>query len=366
VSVEPPSNHAVLRALLEAADEGIMVVDNERRVIAVNRRYGELAGVPGEVLATLDHAQITDAAIKALGLPRQINAETDRVHASREVLRNELALPDGRVVERFSAPLALPDGTTAGRVTFFRDVTAERVARRESEAANQAKTAFLAHMSHELRTPLNAVIGFSDLLLMDRGDPLTEQQRDFLQSIVESGRHLLAIVNDVLDIAKVEAGRQDLERTTLEVGEVVAEVVARLAPLAEARGVVLVTAMPRAISISADRVRLRQILYNLISNAVKFTNTGGRVTIATEQRDGQLALRVTDTGIGISEEDVPRLFRAFEQLGRPGAHPGGTGLGLALTKRLVELHDGTIEVTSRPAHGTTFTVTLPITPVVHD
>jgi signal transduction histidine kinase len=216
-------------------------------------------------------------------------------------------------------------------------------------------------MSHELRTPLTAVIGLSDLLLLER-DPVVPRQREYLNGIASSGRHLLALVNDVLDLAKIEAGKTDLKLEPIPIHDAIEESLTTIAPLAETRGVLLEPATIVAVSeVRADRVRLRQILHNLLSNAVKFTDRGGRVSIRVRSDHDRVSIAVIDTGIGIATRDLSRLYRSFEQLRLPsGDRPGGTGLGLALTKRLVEMHGGTIDVESQLGVGTTFTVRIPV------
>jgi len=220
---------------------------------------------------------------------------------------------------------------------------------------------FLANMSHELRTPLNAVIGLADLLLLER-DPLLDRQREYLKGIASSGRHLLALVNDVLDLAKVEAGKQELDLQSIPIHDAILDGMAAIVPLATARGVMLEPATIVAVpNVRADRVRLRQILYNLISNAVKFTDHGGKVRVRARRDGDRVAIAVIDSGVGIAPEDLARLYVPFEQLAQPsGDRPGGTGLGLALTKRLVEMQGGSIDVDSELGAGTTFTVRIPV------
>jgi len=322
------------------------------------------------VMATRDHRRIIEHASKFFEDPRGALEGIEAIHATRDIAHDEIRYKDGRIVDRYSAPVTLPSGETVARVTYFRDVTSEREAtaaleraRAAAEAASHAKTMFLANMSHELRTPLNAVIGLADLLLLDGGDPLTERQREYLEGVASSGRHLLAMVNDVLDLSKIEAGRQEeLDLEVVGVGDVIEESVSMMKALAVNRGVVLAAEVNTEIPhIMADPLRLRQILYNLISNAVKFTDRNGRVMVsaAREPETQTVAIAVADTGIGIAAEDQRRLFRAFEQLSLPsGDRPGGSGLGLALTKRLVEMHGGTIDVTSTVGVGSTFTVRL--------
>jgi PAS domain S-box-containing protein len=365
---ERAEQEAIMRATLESAVEGILVVDNERRVIAVNKRFAELARLPDSDLETRDQRVLVAAALRVVKQADAVMPRVDALHETDSTLREELELGDGTLIDWFSAPVRTPDGTKVGRVAFFRDVTAERHAHRNleqareaAEAASQAKSMFLANMSHELRTPLNAVIGLADLLLLER-DPLVDRQREYLDGIASSGRHLLALVNDVLDIAKIEAGKQELTLQSIPVHDAIEDGMAAILPLANSRGVLLEPATIVAVpNVRADRVRLRQILYNLISNAVKFTNRGGMVRIRALRDGDRVSIAVIDTGIGIAPADLSRLYRTFEQLTLPsGDRPGGTGLGLALTKRLVEMHGGTIDVESRLGIGTTFTVRIPV------
>jgi len=361
-------SEAILRATLEATHEAMLVVDMKRRVVAWNKRFTKMLGLSDEVMATRDHRKVIEHAAQLFPDPQAALAGIERIHATREIMHDELRFTDGRIVDRYSAPVTLPSGQTVARVTYFRDVTAEREAtaaleraREAAEAASHAKSMFLANMSHELRTPLNAVIGLADLLLLEGGEPLTARQREYLEGVVQSGRHLLAMVNDVLDLAKIEAGKHDLDLEIVSTRDAIEEAVSLMRALATNRGIELRASLGADVpEIKADPIRLRQILYNLISNAVKFTERNGRVLVSAAPDAGVVAISVADTGIGIAEADMGRLFRAFEQLEQPsGVKPGGTGLGLALTKRLVEMHGGTIDVTSQVGAGTVFTVRLP-------
>jgi PAS domain S-box-containing protein len=365
---ERAEQDAVMRATLESAVEGILVVDNERRVLAVNKRFGELARLSPAELAIRDHRTLIAAGLRTTKMADVVERRVDALYETDATLRDELELNDGSLIDWFSAPVRMPDGTKVGRVAFFRDVTAERMAHREleqareaAEAASQAKSLLLANMSHELRTPLNAVIGLADLLLLER-DPLMPRQREYLEGIASSGRHLLALVNDVLDLAKIEAGKQQLDLQPVAVHEALEEALVTIMPLAGARGVILEPATIAAVPpVRADRVRLLQILYNLMSNAVKFTDRGGLVRVRALRDGDRVAIAVIDSGVGIAPEHLSRLYRSFEQLTLPsGDRPGGTGLGLALTKRLVEMHGGTIDVESKLGFGTTFTVRIPV------
>ncbi|HVY36559.1 MAG TPA: ATP-binding protein [Polyangia bacterium] len=235
-------------------------------------------------------------------------------------------------------------------------------AKEAADTANRAKSAFLANMSHELRTPLNAVIGFSELLEQEIFGTLNDKQRTYVSNVLVSGRHLLQLVNDILDISKVEAGRMDLAYERTPIGSVVDVVRGVIGALAAKRGIALEVDVPPDLpDVYVDPGRIKQVLYNLISNAIKFTARGGVVRLTVRSDARSLVVSVSDTGIGIARADLPRLFREFEQLAQPnGVRPEGTGLGLALTRRLVELHGGRVEVESELGRGSTFSVHLPL------
>jgi GAF domain-containing protein/ActR/RegA family two-component response regulator len=263
-----------------------------------------------------------------------------------------IAIENARLYEQ----VATHAGTLERRVR-------ERTA--EVERANRAKSEFLANMSHELRTPLNAVIGFAQMLAMKSFGPLTPKQTRYVTNIQNGGVHLLNLVNDILDLAKVEAGRLELRRERVSLGDIVAQAMEVVRPAAEGKGLALAAELAQDLPpLHADPIRLRQVLVNLLSNSVKFTEACGRVTVHTAAEGTCVEMRVADTGIGVAPEDLPRLFRKFEQLHSGLAKPHqGTGLGLALTKHLVELHGGTIGVASPGrGRGTTFTVRLPAGP----
>jgi len=234
---------------------------------------------------------------------------------------------------------------------------AELVAAREaSDEANAAKSQFLSRMSHELRTPLNAVLGFGQLLELE---DLDASQREYVKQVLRGGRHLLELINEVLDIARVEAGRMALSMEPVALHEALEDVAAMIAPLAADREVgVEVRDVDPALHVMADRQRLRQVLINLVSNAVKYNRTGGHVTLAAAAAGGRAEVSVTDTGIGIPAASLERLFVPFERLGAERTDIEGTGLGLALSKRMVEAMGGTLRVASREGEGTTFTVDL--------
>jgi signal transduction histidine kinase/CheY-like chemotaxis protein len=230
----------------------------------------------------------------------------------------------------------------------------------ELARASQVKSEFLARMSHDLRTPLNAVIGFADLLLAEQSGPLNDKQQRYLGHVTNAGRHLLELINDILDISRVEAGRLEIHPEPCQVPPILEEMLALFRNQAQARRITLAVEIGSPLGeLTADRIRFQQIVHNLLSNAVKFTPEGGLVTVAARQFGLELDLAVRDTGIGIPPEDHQRIFEAYEQAGTSEGKQKGTGLGLAITKRLVELHGGSIRVEGAPGQGSTFVVRLP-------
>ena len=235
---------------------------------------------------------------------------------------------------------------------------------RQLEVADRHKSEFLANMSHELRTPLNAIIGFSEVLVERMFGELNEKQDEYLRDIFSSGRHLLSLINDILDLSKIEAGRMELEVTRFDLPAAIDNALTLVRGRAANHGIALAAEVdPRLGEFSGDERKLKQVLLNLLSNAVKFTPEGGRVEVRAAPADGGVEIAVHDTGIGIVPEDQEAIFEEFRQVGTDYAKKReGTGLGLALTKRFVELHGGTIRVESEPGQGSTFTFTLPERP----
>ncbi|HYL07340.1 MAG TPA: response regulator [Candidatus Udaeobacter sp.] len=230
------------------------------------------------------------------------------------------------------------------------------------QEANRHKSVFLANMSHELRTPLNAIIGFSELLT-DAPDGQFDQRtrKRFLEQILTSGRHLLGLINDILDLSKVEAGQMELRLHAVSIRETVEQVVRTVEPLVTKKGIRLEADVSGAGDVLADEGKLKQMLLNLVSNAIKFTPEGGDVTIATHRTDAVVEISVADTGIGIADEDQKQIFKEFHQVDHgPGRRHEGTGLGLALTKRFALLHGGDVRVQSRVDKGSVFTLVLPV------
>ncbi|MBU2590431.1 MAG: ATP-binding protein [Nitrospinota bacterium] len=233
-----------------------------------------------------------------------------------------------------------------------------------AEAANRAKSDFLANMSHELRTPLNSIIGFSIVLLKEFYGPINEKQREYVRYVEESGNHLLGLINGILDISKVEAGKIEMAKRRFRLKDILQASMTMLKEKAMKRNIILTLEMKQdpEIEVEADMRKIKQILINLLSNAVKFTPDGGSVKLSTKREAGFIEISVEDTGIGIKPEDMPRLFTEFTQLGGPAytKEHEGTGLGLALTKKLVELHGGRIWAESEFGKGSKFAFTLPL------
>jgi signal transduction histidine kinase len=229
--------------------------------------------------------------------------------------------------------------------------------KRRLGAASQSKSTFLSRMSHELRTPLNAILGFGQLLELEAVDA---DSRESAAQILAAGRHLVALVDEILDIGRIEAGELALEIEPVLVADVVADVLSMMRPLADARGLVVLdqTAQDPGV-VLADRARLRQVLVNLVSNAVKYNRQGGELVVSVTRTPDASRVSVQDTGVGMSAADLERLFTPFERLGAASRGIGGSGLGLVVVLQLVEAMGGQVEVDSRPDVGTTFTVALP-------
>ncbi|MCE8426742.1 MAG: MASE1 domain-containing protein, partial [Candidatus Methanoperedens sp.] len=255
--------------------------------------------------------------------------------------------------------------------TVFQDITERKKAEKihlenlRLEAADKAKSEFFANMSHELRTPLNASIGFSELLIMGMAGKLNEKQKQYVDNIFASNKFLLTLINDILDLSKIEAGKIELVPEKISLPVTINETLTLIKEKAIKHNVLIKTEFePGLESIEADKQRVKQVLFNLLNNAVKFSkDEGGTITITAKKEGGMAKISVSDTGIGIKDENTGKLFQKFEQLD-PGISKkyGGTGLGLAITKHLVELHGGNIRVESMYGEGSTFTFTLPIEP----
>ena len=378
-----------LRDAIESVSEAFVLWDRSGRLLLCNRNYRSVFNLEPKVLkpgAARDHVnRFVQLAIK------QEIAGPEGVRGIREA-----ELMDGRWVQISERRTA--EGGLVMTATDISAVKAQEEARRlneeqlqnavvslersqeqlaelarkyenekvRAEAANKAKSEFLANMSHELRTPLNAVNGFSEIMIAEMYGPLGDPRyKEYAGDIHNSGQHLLALINDILDMSKIEAGKMNLKFEPLNLEEVTEDAVRLVRNRAEAAGLFLSVDFPFLPEIEADYRAVKQVLLNLLSNAIKFTPRGGRVTVRAEVRQDTLGERVrvsvTDTGIGISKEDLSRLAQPFEQVeSQHSKTTQGTGLGLALTKSLIELHEGALELESTPGEGTTVSFILPI------
>lgn len=283
-------------------------------------------------------------------LERALAGESSTVEIEPAALRLALEI-------RFN-PIRSAAGVVTGVIAVATDISERRraeAARRESEA----KTRFLARMSHELRTPLNSVLGFAELL-ENTADPLSERQTRYVRHIRSSGQHLLDIINDLLDLARAASEEIVIELEDLDLDSVIRDAVSTLSPQAEAKRLVLEVLSDRGIEVRTDRKRLLQVLLNLISNAIKFTPTEGKISVGCRAARGEALVWVSDTGVGIDPADLDRIFDEFVQLGTGDGRREGTGLGLPVSRRLIELLGGTISVESRVGEGSVFTVSVPL------
>jgi len=301
-------------------------------------------------------ARPTSAVLAALARARSLGEAqvrfTPRLALDRRILLTARRMDDGGsrlIVQALDATLQ-----------YAREAELD-AARMEAEAQSAGKSRFLAHMSHELRTPLNAVIGFSDAMRQELFGPVPPRYADYARSIHEAGGHLLDLINDVLDVSRIEADRYELALERFDAREAVTAGLALVRLQAEDKGVALNAVLPpEPLMIRADRRALKQMTLNLLSNAVKFTPAGGTVTASAQAAGTMLELIVADTGVGIARADLARLGRPYEQAGEAEQKAKGTGLGLALVRALAELHGGALSLDSPLGEGTAAALRLPV------
>jgi PAS domain S-box-containing protein len=361
----------LLEAQNEAAIDGILVA-HQGQVLSMNRRYAEIFNVPEELRPLERCQEMLRWAVGQTADPESYLASIERLrHDPEATHRDEVLLADGRVLDRYTAPLKSPEGHLYGRIWVIRDITGRKrieealqSAKEEAERANLAKSEFLSRMSHELRTPLNSILGFGQVLA--RRD-LPEDQRKNVDHIMKAGRHLLSLIDEVLDIARIEANRQQFSLEPVHLAGILDEALALIRPMALQRPVRVPERVPAGSEahVRADRQRLMQVVLNLLSNAVKYNRPGGSVELIVQAADdggaqGRLTLGVRDTGPGIPSERMGELFVPFSRLGAEEGGVEGTGLGLALSQRLVEAMNGQLRVESTPGEGSTFWVELPL------
>ncbi len=354
------------RALINDASDAILVADDKGNLLEVNKKAEELLGYTREELSNMNFTQIhpDEELERTISAFKEITKNGSGSLIDAQVLRKDRNIVyvdiTGRVI-KYSGKKIIQG--------IFRDITERKEAEKTRfenlrlEAADKAKNEFLANMSHELRTPLNASIGFSELLTQGMAGELSEKQKQYVDNILTSNQFLLTLINDILDLSKMEAGKIELVIEKMSVPATIKETLPLIKEKAMKHNVLLKTEFdPELEFIEADKQRFKQILFNLLSNAVKFSKDEGGAVAITAKKEGDMArISVSDTGIGIKEENVGRLFRRFDQLESGICQKyGGTGLGLAITKQLVELHGGRIWAKSKYGEGSTFTFMLPL------
>jgi PAS domain S-box-containing protein len=370
-----------LAALIESAPDAIFEFDGLGRIILVNRMAEELFGYSREEFVGQSVEMLVPEHLRSAHIAhRSRYAQQPITRPMGARLQLEARRKDG---SRFPVEISLsPLESESGlRVTaIIRDVTDRRnleqqlkdaqenyireleLRSQESERANKLKSEFLSNMSHELRSPLHTIIGFSELLEEQSGGPLTDHQKRYLSHIQHDSHHLLNLINDLLDLNKIEAGHIKLNREPIPVDSMLEEAVAAIRPRAEAKSIEIRIETSIDAIVFADQLRIRQILHNLLSNAVKFTPQGGSIELIATLRDAFAEISINDSGIGIPPEQQESVFDKFFQVqaATRGGQESGTGLGLAITKHLVEHHGGTISLKSEPGNGSQFTFTIPL------
>ncbi|HEY1293716.1 MAG TPA: response regulator [Chloroflexota bacterium] len=357
---EQRAQQAQTRAVVDGVVEGLVLVGpDDHRLLSVNRQFGELFGV-------------SEAQVVGRTLP-ELSALIDRVFAEPEQLRERVAgtvadetaqfteilqqvWPQERILQLFSTPVVSEgSGKFLGRLYGFRDVTQER-------ELDRMKTEFVSQVSHELRTPLTAIKGFTELLLDGDAGEVNEEQQEYLDIVKSNVDRLVALINDLLDISRIESGRIKLEVAPIDLPPIIDSVVATLRPLLEGKQQTLTTSVqPDLPTAMGDRDRVVQVVTNLVSNAHKYTQAGGSISVTAERTGELLRVAVKDNGMGIPEEDIPKLFTRFFRVDSSLTREiGGTGLGLSIVKSIVELQGGTVFVDSQLGEGSTFAFTLPV------
>jgi two-component system, NtrC family, sensor kinase len=362
----------------EAAEEFVQRVATETggalAEIRRNTRFRKGEGVLGRTAITLEPAQVPDITVPGAyesrlrenliesGIRAILAApmvRENRVIGCLAVTRNhpgEFAAETIELLRTFATQSAL----AIQNARLFREIEEKSC---QVEAASQHKSEFLANMSHELRTPLNAIIGFSEVLTDRMFGELNEKQEEYLKDIYASGNHLLSLINDILDLSKIEAGRMELELTDFHLPTGLDNALTLVRERAGRRSITLQTSVDERLGeIRADERKIRQVVLNLLSNAIKFTPEGGRIEVAAAPRDGSVEVAISDTGVGIAPEDQEAVFEEFRQVGTADKKAEGTGLGLTLCRKFIELHGGRIWVKSQVGQGSTFTFTIPVRP----
>ena len=365
------SKMALLEAQKNATLDGLLVVDENQKRILVNQQLVEIFEIPESALETDDDSKMLGHVVGLMKNPEAFLEKVKYLYEQKhEISRDEIELLNGMILDRYSAPVVGEDGTTYGRIWSFRDITEQKRseanilhARDEAEKANKAKSEFLSRMSHELRTPMNSILGFAQLLEMSE---LNAKQTKGVKNILNSGRHLLDLINEVLDISRIEAGRISLSLEPVAIVGLLEESIDVVRPQMNEKMIEIEvrSSFDTRVFVQADRQRLKQVLLNLLNNAIKYNSDGGTIKVKVDSMsaidEGMVKLRIaiTDTGKGIPEDDIKKLFTPFERIGAEKTLTEGTGLGLAVSKKLMDAMGGTIGVESIPGEGSTFWIEL--------
>ncbi|SSZ40430.1 MULTISPECIES: sensor histidine kinase [Bartonella] len=383
-----------IRDAIENISESFVLWDSEGRLVMSNSKFCEYAAIPKQILQSgIQRATVEAMARPAISEYPLKDDGTGNLTSIRQTADgcwlkiNERRTQDGGLVcigtdiselkqqqekfedsERrlfsFIQELKRARGSAQQRASEVEKLNKSLKAEKErAESANKAKSEFLANMSHELRTPLNAILGFSDIMLQSTFGPLGSQRyKEYMHDIYNSGTHLLTLINDILDMSKIEAGRFSLDCKNTDLEPIISEAVRTLTPQAQEKNIVVTTNITPELHAEVDGRAMKQIFLNLISNAVKFTPSGGNIDVCAFKKKNNLIFKITDTGVGIPQSAIKKLGQPFEQVENQltKSHTG-SGLGLAISRSLLELHKGKLEITSKEMKGTTVTIIMPIT-----
>jgi len=337
-----------MEVVLSSVIEGIVAIDKEGRIILFNHALENMIDCSSDRVLGKFHWEIIRN--------NQLNELLKETLQKGQTLTREITLfsPQEKIFHASANPLT-EKNKVWGAAVVLNDIT-------EIKKLEKMRSEFVANVSHELRTPLTSIIGFSDILLEQTFGELNEKQYKYLQHVSSSGKHLLDLINGILDLSKVEAGKMQMSYEYFNVAEVINDINSVVAPLALKKGISLdINIDPKMQNIKADRVKFRQIIYNLASNAIKFTDNKGKITITVKREKESVHLVIKDTGIGIAENDIEKVFQMFFQLdGSSTRNYGGNGLGLFISKIIIEKHNGKIWINSKKGEGTEVHIILPV------